>query len=301
MGSDIFTVNGKKYTNKHGIADIFVRAVTEDDYTREGADYSTSDFTSPPKAVALIRKHHDEIVTDVSDRFAIFRGHGLHRELERHAGANSLSEERLHAEMGRYMITTKPDHYDGDTKIVADLKSTSVWAFMRGVKAEWEQQLNVQAWFIRNHGFTVKGLMIHAALYDWNRNESRRNEDYPQTAFHSIEVPMWTHSYTEGWIEISLNRLVEASIALINGDSLPTCTPEERWQSETTYALIKKGNKRATKVCENMTQAEAYKEGHKDGAKMDIIERPGEAKRCANYCDAAPWCEQYQEEVVDGR
>jgi hypothetical protein len=272
--SEIFEVNGKKYTNKHGIADIFVRAVTEDDYTREGADYSTSDFVKSAKAVALERKHEFDIVKDVSDLLYIFRGKGLHRELEYHAGPNELYEERLHETMGRYKITTKPDHYDGDTKIVADHKSTSVWSFMNGKKPEWEQQLNVQAWFMRKAGFEVKGLHINAILYDWTRRKADADADYPQSGFFSDKFPMWTHEYTGQWIETRLNRLVEANIAAINGDMLPVCTPEERWQSETTYALIKKGNKRATKVCPTM-----------------------DLKRCQNYCDAAPWCEQYQKEV----
>jgi hypothetical protein len=294
--SKIFTVNERKYTNKHGIAPVFVKAVTNDDYTKGDSKFSASDLIAPPKAVALERMHEADIVTDVADLMAIFRGHGLHRELERHANPNGIAEERLYATLGGIKISMKPDHYDGDTRVLEDYKSTSVWAFKMGDKPEWEQQLNIGAWFLHKYGFVVKGLAIQAILYDWNRNEARRNDDYPQSGFHTKPIKQWPIEKTEHFIRNRLSMVDMACAAAEEGGPLPDCTPEERWQSATTWALIKKGNKRATKVCDSHAQAVKYKEGHKDGAKMEIIERPGEAKRCENYCDAAPWCEQYQSE-----
>jgi hypothetical protein len=288
-----------KYTNNHNVAPIFCRAVVNDDYSREGADYTASDLVRPPQMLALERCHEADIVRDVSDDFAIFRGKGLHRELERHADPNSLVEERLIVEVGHVKIGGKPDGYEviDGVHIVYDLKSTSVWSFVYGDKPEWERQLNIYAYLWREHGFQVDKLLIHAALYDWNRNEAKRNPDYPQTPFHTVEVPLWTQEAQEQYINKRLDLHEGAKEVEVIGLSLHfPCSNEDRWKKPTTYAVMKGNNKRATKVCDTQEQAETFIRCHKDGAKMKVEVRQGFAMRCENYCDAQPFCHQYKNE-----
>ena len=289
----------KGWTNKHKVADIFVRAVTNDDYTRGDADYSVSDLVKPPRIVHLTRRHADKIVTDVSDMFHIFRGHGLHRELERHVDPNCLSEERFFLELTegdvKRKVSGKPDIYDGNTEAIEDLKSTSVWAFIHSNKPEWEAQLNFYRVLLEVNKFPVKKLTIHAALYDWNRNEAMRNMDYPQTPFHSVDLPMWEAGQADMAMEEAVHALVLAEG--VPDNDLPACHSTDMWETPTTWAVIKQGNKKASRggVCASMEEAEKFIEGHKDGPKMEIHERKGERKRCISYCSAAPFCNIFEE------
>lgn len=289
----------KGWTNKHKVADIFVKAVTNDDYTRGDADYSVSDLVRPPRIVHLTRRHADKIVKDVSDMFHIFRGHGLHRELERHVDPNCLSEERFFLTLEengvRRKVSGKPDIYDGNTLAIEDLKSTSVWAFIHSNKPEWEDQLNCYRALLEHNGFPVKKLTIHAALYDWNRNEAMRNSDYPQTPFHSVDIPMWPIEQTNSLIEANVKTLTDNEE--VSDNELPACSTHDMWETPTTWAVIKQGNKKASRggVCASFEEAETFIKGHKDEAKLEIHERKGERKRCISYCDAAPFCNIFEE------
>jgi len=289
-----------KTTNKHNIADVFFRALTHDDYTRGDAKYSNTNLIAPAKSIILKRAHAKELTCDVTELFARWRGTCIHDNLERFAKPNSIAEERLEAEVDGVKLSTKPDHYDGDTCILDDYKTTSVWSFMLGLKQEWVQQLNIGAWFLRQYGFEVKGLKIQAALWDWNRNEMMRNEDYPKTPLHSLEVPLWSEDKQLEFIRERLAILEECEAEFIaSGIISRQCTPEERWETATKFAVMKGANKRATKLCDSTGQAAAYIKGHKDGGKMSVVERPGEAKRCSlGYCDASPWCQQWKSESV---
>jgi hypothetical protein len=61
----------------------------------------------------------------------------------------------------------------------------------------------------------------------------------------------------------------------------PICTPEERWATPTTYAVMKQGKKSALKVAQSQKEAQIWLEAN--GGEW-VQERPGEDKRCHNYC-----------------
>ena len=292
-GAKVFEANGSLYTNKHGIADIFVEAVTTDDYSRGDAKYSNSDLIKPAKAVIIERVHQAEIINDVSDIFARLRGHGLHAVLERFANPNSIAEKRLFMEIAGIKITTKPDHYDTDISDLSDYKSTSVYSFLLGDKPEWEQQLNVGAHFLRANGYSPKKLTIHAMLYDWSRNRAKRDPDYIQSPFHSVDIPLWPELEAEGFIVGCIAGLKRLEHHYAEGLVLPDCTPDERWEEPTKYAVMKTGRKSALRVLDSKEAAIKYME-EMGGTRIDT--RHGEAKRCKLYCDAHPWCEQFKQE-----
>jgi len=285
----------RKITNNTNLPRIFVEALTTDDYDRGDAKYSNSDLQQPVKAVILGRAHAHEITEDLLDRFARWRGTCVHENLERYAKANGIAEERLHAEVSGIKISTKPDHYDGDKLILDDYKTTSVWSFKmepKGFKPDWEKQLNVGAWFLRQYGFEVKRLRIHAVLWDWNRNEARRNADYIQSPLHTVEIPLWSETVQQRYIEGCISEIEAAHMAYRFDGGLPECTPEERWCSDTVWKVYKGTNKRSTKNCATEDMAAAFIVAHKDGKQMKTVEVAGEAKRCEAYCDAYPWCDQ---------
>jgi len=75
-------------------------------------------------------------------------------------------------------------------------------------------------------------------------------------------------------------------------DDPPVCSMQERWNPGTQWAMMKKGSKRAIKLFETESQANAaatFKNGMVT-PKYYVEERPGEDKRCKFYCDVWKFC-----------
>jgi hypothetical protein len=174
--------------------------------------------------------------------------------------------------------------------ILQDFKTTSSWSMKNAADNEsWRAQLNCYAEMLRRHSFEIAGLEIIAICRDWSKNEARRSPDYPQSQVAVVKIPLWTSEETVAYIRerVRMHQMAR--------ESLPFCTQEERWQKPDTYALIKKGAKRATKVYDNLPAAlEAEKPGYL------IEERPGKPTRCLSYCNVLAFCEQGQAYVKDG-
>jgi hypothetical protein len=103
----------------------------------------------------------------------------------------------------------------------------------------------------------------------------------------TIPVEMWPHEKTREFI-VSRIALHEAA-AFATDEGLAPCTPEERWQKETTYAVMKPGRKSALSVHVSMETAQASLIG---GA--SIVARPGKSVRCASYCPVSGICSQWK-------
>jgi hypothetical protein len=113
-----------------------------------------------------------------------------------------------------------------------------------------------------------------------------------------IDIPLWTRQERQEYVEERVRIHQEAEFSRLTGDTLPFCTDEERWRRPTTYAVMKGKNKRATKVCDEQDEAEKYIAAHTDWEKFSITVRHGDPVRCSRgYCKAAPWCDQYQDEL----
>jgi hypothetical protein len=105
---------------------------------------------------------------------------------------------------------------------------------------------------------------------------------------------MWDSVKTETYIRERLDMHREAKMAADFGEPLQNCSDEERWMSETTYAVKRDGRKTAIRVFKTLDEANelATKE------KGYVETRLGEARRCAgDYCGVARWCEQYKGEL----
>jgi hypothetical protein len=78
----------------------------------------------------------------------------------------------------------------------------------------------------------------------------------------------------------------------IADDDIPPCSPEQRWEKPTKYAVMKGANKRACRVMD--TPEEAEKMVADMGAGYSVEVRPGESVRCMDYCSVAEYCSFYK-------
>ncbi len=113
----------------------------------------------------------------------------------------------------------------------------------------------------------------------------------------TVDIPLWSKKKRDKYVLERVRIHQEAEFLRLTGDKLPLCTDQERWKSEAKFAVIKKGNKRAKRVCSSLADAEKYIEDN-ELKKFEIVERPSIPNRCAQgWCPIAEWCDQYQDEL----
>jgi hypothetical protein len=271
--------------------DALYNLCTTDTKTRR-ADYSVTELIQPPQMLQLKRRHESEMTIDPADMLWRIFGKLTHGKLEAVGGSQALTEEGLIAEVGGVTVSGQPDLYERE--IIWDYKVTSTYAVKDGPKAEWEQQLNLYACLFRRYGFAVKGLRIVAILRDWSATKAKREEGYPANQIQIIDVPVW--DFTEAELFLCERVTIHNAAAVVSDEGLPQvfgCSDDERWMRPTKWAVMKKGAKKALKLHDNAEQAEA----HALEVGGVVEHRPGEYLRCAEYCEAAPFCKQLHRSV----
>lgn len=271
-----------KLTNHTGLPQPIFDAVKNDGYSRGIADVSVTELISPPRKVALEAKHHEEMEEDCSDRIWSLLGQSIHTILER-ANVKGIAERRLSIEVAGWKISGGMDLVEENGTLV-DYKTTSAWSCKDGVKPEWEQQLNIYAEILRQNGTPPKGLKVIAILRDWSKLEAKRSPDYPQRQVVSFQVPLW--------LAVEAQTFIRERVGLHQASrtALPLCTASERWAKPPVFAVMKPGRKSAVKLCFTAEEAKI----HCVDPTYTVVERPGANTRCESYCNAAPFCSQYQ-------
>jgi len=207
-----------KITNQFGAPEQFVTALTNDSYSKGEADFSATGLLRPPQIAHLEKLHEEKLSTDVSDMLFALLGTGVHSLLEGCAPEGSLVEKRWFAEMNGYTISGAIDLYnDGH---VMDYKVTGTYSTQVG-KPEWEQQLNIYAWLLRQNDMPVESLTICAICRDWSQTKVSRQRNYPDSPIVTIDIPVWLPDAAE--------RFVAERVDLHASDHVPDCTDDERW------------------------------------------------------------------------
>lgn len=344
-----------KITNRKNLPAALVRACENDPYDPGTADISITRLVAPPRQVALIKQHTDEITNDVADRIWALRSQGIHCVLERavdtnpkraavvnaykaiqetislliddpsvaHQPAataaakvlmpalvgleslvrsippspdapNEIAEVRWEREALGWRVSGKLDLVTVAQGKLTDWKDTSVWSIKDALdartagsgKKEWTAQVNLLGLFGRGYGYRIRQVEVGAFGRDWRRNEKLRYDDYPDDEVTVVPQPLWSEAEAIRYLEerVALHQPAQAG-------KLPDCTPEERWEKPTQYAVTKKGRKTAVRLYENRTLADQHAASQPD---LTVVVRPGESTRCAQYCDALPFCDQGQ-------
>ncbi len=276
-----------RYTNKYNYPQAFVRAVTSDTYDKGEAEFTVTGLLAPPRQSQLLKRHDAELTEDVSDRLWVLDGTVAHEILARSGQEErELFEKRLYASVAGRKIGGRPDSLCLVSGLLTDFKRTSVWSYIFG-RTEWQAQLSMYAFLARENGFKVTSTEIFAMFRDWSESRSLGSKDYPKTSCMRIPVETWPHEQTREFIKERIALHEKAAFA--SDEGLAPCTPEERWQKETTYAVMKPGRKSALSVHQSMETAQASQI-----AGTSIVVRPGKSVRCASYCPVSGICSQWK-------
>ncbi len=284
------------YTNKANLPQPLVSAIRFSDYDQVG-DISVTGLILPPRIRQLERRHGEEITVDVADEIWRLIGSIGHKILERADTDNHLAEERLVMQVGDWTVSGKADLLDSDMTL-SDYKFTSVWA-IKDTKKEWEEQLNLYALLYEKNGFLVRAARIIAVLRDWSKMKASREPEYPQVGVVVRTVQLWSPEAQQYFLNMRVKAHQEAE--KLDDDDLPLCTEEERWHKPDTYAVMKKGNKRATKLFE--THADAAEMIRAMAGPFEVVRRDGEDTRCLHYCAVKQFCSYGRtlDDDTDGR
>lgn len=280
-----------KIVNDINLPGPIMKAIEADDYNPGESDITVTTLVGPPMIRHLLKKHGDEIEEKASGRLFSLMGKMMHKILEA-AGQNAeelghlIFERRLYAERGGYKIGGQVDVIDPDAGIITDYKVCSYWTAIYGAKPEWEQQLNIYRLLAKENGYEINRLQIAALYRDWSADKAERESSYPSTQMQVIDLPVWDYDKTEAFVA---NRIK------LHTDPKPQiCTPEERWERDTKYAIEKQGRKSAIKLCNTLAEANSWVALNlrsNEIGKVQVVKRPGEAKRCKRYCLVAEYCE----------
>ena len=266
-------------TNEYGAPDAFVKAIEGDPYTKGDADFSATELLKPPQIVRLYKEHEDTITTDVRDEWWKLLGKGVHNVLENH-GEGSC-EERFFAECNGVKVSGAIDLvHDG---AVTDYKVTSVFTIQRGLKPEWEQQLNIYAWLLRQNGLEATSLTIVGLCRDWMQSRTVK-ADYPQSPIVPIKVPLWRDERQD--------QFVEGRVRVHTMDKTLPCTPEERW-ARGGYTVLGGGLK--PRSFDSLNEATNYvRTKQKPDRTFTIKEGDAKFVRCESWCSVSDHCPQWR-------
>lgn len=289
-----------KITNKFGLPEAFLSFARNGKYDKGSADISVTTLIDAPRVNILKQQNSNEITADVVDMIWPLLGTAVHHILDSaDPRGNVITEERLFANINGWVVSGQVDHQElVDGKVyISDYKVTSVWSVIYG-KEEWARQLNCYAQLLRmDRGVEIGGIRIVAILRDWQRREAQLKPDYPQSPVVSVGIDLWDEQKAMAYMveRVSLHQM--AQMAWDTMESIVECSDEERWTKPSTWAIKKKGNKRAARVFDTEAAAVAALQEYGNGATIE--HRKGGRKRCEQYCSVSDFCTQWAMERLE--
>ena len=268
-------------TNEMELPAPFVRFAVSRMSTVPPQHLSVTRLIGPAWLRALQIRHWDEIEQDVSDMVWALFGTSVHDLLERFSSESELVEERIQIELDGQIISGQPDVLAIDSGVLSDWKVSSAWSIVLGTKPEWEAQLNLYAYGLRQAGRNVTAIQNVVFIRDWSRTQALRSADYPQAMVQVVPLDLWPQAKVEAFIR---ERLAA------HADPKP-CSDVERWTRKGTWAVMKEGRKTAVRVFEDEKQAE---ELAAQDEKYRVEHRPGAEVRCQSYCPVSQFCEEWK-------
>jgi hypothetical protein len=280
-------------TNKLNLPQPFVDAATSSHKYKPNR-YSVTEVLGGTCEAVLKRRHAGEATEDVSSMLWAILGTAVHKVLESaQSGPEQHQEQWICVSIDNdgetYELSGVPDLYDESDETVTDWKVTSVWQVTFGDYEKWRRQTATYCWMLRQLGHRASRGQIVAMLRDYSQRKARTERDYPP---YPVQTVGW--DFTDEDMQ-SIGRDVAdwfSDVAFqekLSDEELTPCNPEQRWHKPDKWAVVKNGNKRATKVLDSEGAAEGYMDQLREGA-YHIEFREGEDTRCQSYCSVAQFC-----------
>lgn len=287
-----------KITNIFNLPQALVDAAIDNMVNPVPYEYSATTLLKSVREVILERRHWEEITRDVSDMVWLIFGTAVHSLAEQYDKTGNVETRFKYELTNGYKLTGKMDIFNPEDHEIEDYKTGSVWKYIYKDFEDWKKQGLIYALLLRAHGIIINKLRFHLLMKDWTQKDKRlakfKGNDYP-------EHPMWTWEYNISELDIrDIKEFVSSKFTqLITSEQLPDhklplCTPEERWNTGNKYAVMKNNSIRAKKICDTLEEAIEYKDVY--GGDY-IQERPGEDRKCQDYCSACEFCDYYQNYV----
>ena len=288
-----------KYTNKFNLPSVLEKALTRSDYKRSLVDkrYSVTSLLQSPREYFISRRHDDEVTVDITENINKFIGNAIHAELEscgKDTGLNVV-ERYMSVKLNEYTLTGKLDIYNGDT--ISDYKTVTIYSFNDPDMDYYTKQVNMYLYMLRKTdpevAKNIKKLNVVLICKDWSKTKAGDDENYSQSPIKVIDLKMFSIEEQEAAILKRLNYFDECS--KMNDNSLPLCTREEMFQDKNDrYEVWGEGNKRASHIAINESEASEWINNSKSKSKYSIkIVEPRKTK-CLYYCNASEFCNQYK-------
>ena len=284
-----------KITNQLNLPKPFVSAV-EREYSYTDKRYSVTQILKGSKEAILQRRHDEEIEQDVSDMIWLIFGTAVHKVLEdSQEDASELKEEKISLEMPNgYTLSGIFDLYNSDLKMVTDYKTGTVWKVIFGDWEDYRRQMLAYAYMLNKLGFECTSGENIMILKDWSATKAKTEDNYPPHPVHREHFDFTKEDF-EFIEKLLLAKFDEIErFELLDDDMIPECTPEERWAKPTKYAVMKKGNKKAVKLHDDIQSAN--KQVEELGSSTYYVEiRQGTDSKCCEYCSCCEFCHYWKE------
>lgn len=282
-----------KLTNYHNLPETIINVIKRPQYTKGKSNLSMTELLNSPRIVQLKRKHWDDLTEDAAGMVWSLFGTALHNILEHGKDDHHIVEERVFTEIDGMTISGAIDlqEVDEDGIILSDYKTTSAWA-VQNEKQDWHNQLNGYAFLVEKaKQRKVKKLQIVAIIRDWSSREAKTKDTYPQAPIVVIDIPLWSFEDREQYIRDRIHVHTEAFFEDETGGEIAPCTPDEMWEKQEKFAVMKEGGKRAKSVHDTRQEAEIAlpEKGY------FIEHRKGERTRCESFCQVSAFCNTHKQ------
>jgi hypothetical protein len=265
-----------------------MRAILRNDYDRGDSQFSVTQLISAPQRTWLAGKGEKQETP--YGAFHAMLGTAIHAVLEKNVDEESgeIAERRLYHDFsiggGFVRVSGQIDFYEN--KVIFDYKFTG--GVQDDMKPEHYKQVQMNGRLAELNGIIIENVAVVYIQRDWSFMQSQVNPNYPQSPFKI---------FIKDYDQKLASELFAATVAdhLMAAQGNPrACTPDEQWAKPDTFALMKPGAKRASKVCYSMAEAEAEK---KPG--QFIQTRKGERTFCSSFCGYSHLCPQFLRENME--
>lgn len=288
-------------TNNSNLPAPFVK-MAEDHYEIKPKRYSVTTLLKPVREILLSRKYNNVIEQDCADMIWMLFGQATHAVLEKYSvGKTEFAEERLEYKLENgYTVSGVVDLYDMEKSELVDYKTASVWKVIKRDFDDWRKQGLMYAWLLRKNGLPCDDVTFYAILKDHSIRKAKTEADYPKSNLFKYAFPVTDSAIAEidKFIRDKIDEIIKYEDRA--DDELPMCPLEDRWNDGDKYAVMRKGTKRALRVLDSEEEANLYIQNNGG----DFIEkRPGEDKKCIDYCRCCTKCNYWQstyKEIANG-